>query len=298
MSEERPPVTATVLQLADGRSLGYAEHGDPQGTPVIAFHGTPGSRLQLAGAHQVAIAAGVRLVLPDRPGYGHSTYARCRRLGDWADDVASLADHLDLDRFAVVGVSGGSPHALACASLLGPRVDGVGVVSGVGPISDPALAATLGTGARALLRLRLLWQPLARLLISMGLWAFHRAPRAVLAPARWGMPDRDAEIVARPEVQRRLLAEAGVVPSPTTARAAAQDIALFNSRWGLPLERIDQHVVLWHGDADTTVPVDHARHLARVLPHATLHVLPGEGHLLIEDRIGEVLAAVTTGSAD
>jgi pimeloyl-ACP methyl ester carboxylesterase len=112
------------------------------------------------------------------------------------------------------------------------------------------------------------------------------------------MPDRDAEIVARPEVQRRLLAEAGVVPSPTTARAAAQDIALFNSRWGLPLERIDQHVVLWHGDADTTVPVDHARHLARVLPHATLHVLPGEGHLLIEDRIGEVLAAVTTGSAD
>jgi pimeloyl-ACP methyl ester carboxylesterase len=298
MPAERPPVTATVLQLADGRSLAYAEHGDPQGAPVIAFHGTPGSRLQLAGAHRSAVENGVRLVLPDRPGYGHSTWARRRRLGDWADDVAALADHLGLDRFAVVGVSGGAPHALACASLLGPRVDGVGVVSGVGPVSAPALAASLGTGARAVLRLHLLWRPLARLLISTGLWAFHRAPRAMLALARWGMPDRDAEIVARPEVQRRLLAEAGVAPSPTTARAAAQDIALFCSGWGLPLGRIGQHVVLWHGDADTTVPVDHARHLARVIPRATLHVLPGEGHLLVEDRIGEVLAAVTTGSAD
>jgi pimeloyl-ACP methyl ester carboxylesterase len=288
-----PPVTATVLLLADGRSLAYAEHGDPQGAPVIAFHGTPGSRMQLAGAHSAAAASGVRLVLPDRPGYGHSTWAPRRRLPDWAVDVAALADHLGLDRFAVVGVSGGGPHALACASLLGPRVRGVGVVSGVGPLAASGLAATLSARERGLLRLRLLWLPLARLLVGLGLRAWRRAPRALLAVAGRVLPTRDAEIVARPEVRQRLLDEARVAPSPTAARAVAQDIALFCSRWNLPLDRIDQDVVLWHGDADTTVPLDHARHLAGVLPRATLHVLPGEGHLLVEERIGEILRQVT-----
>ena len=79
MTAAGPPVTATVLRLADGRSLAYGEHGDPGGRPVVAFHGTPGSRRQLAGADPVAAAAGVRLVLPDRPGYGHSSRAPRRR---------------------------------------------------------------------------------------------------------------------------------------------------------------------------------------------------------------------------
>jgi pimeloyl-ACP methyl ester carboxylesterase len=293
-----PPVTATVLELPDGRSLSYAEHGDPRGVPVIAFHGTPGSRRQLAGADPVAVAAGVRLVLPDRPGYGHSSWSPRRRLRDWAADVAALADHLEVDHFAVIGVSGGGPHALACASLLGSRVHGVGVVSGVGPVTAPGSPPRFGPGARALLRLRRLWLPLVRLLVSMSLRVWYRAPRAVLAVAGWGMPGRDAQIMARPELRRRLLAEARIGASPTAAGAVAQDIGLFNGPWDLPLDRVDHPVHLWHGDADTTVPVDHAHHLARLLPDARLRVLPDEGHLLIEDRMGEVLATVTGRSGD
>jgi pimeloyl-ACP methyl ester carboxylesterase len=94
-------------------------------------------------------------------------------------------------------------------------------------------------------------------------------------------------------VRQRILDEARVVPSPTVARAATQDIALFCSPWDLPLDRIGPPVELWHGEADATVPVDHARHLASVLPRARLHQLPGEGHLLVEDRIGEILRIVT-----
>lgn len=293
MPTKRPPLAAMVLQLADGRSLAYAEHGDPKGTAVFAFHGTPGSRLQLADAHEVAAAGGVRLVLLDRPGYGLSSWSPRRRLRDWAGDVEDLADHLELDRFAVVGVSGGGPHALSCASLLGHRVSGVGIVSGVGPVADPELAATLPPAARTVWRLRRLVRPLAVEVISLALAAWRRAPRLMLHLVRRGLPASDAEIVSRPEVRRHLLAEAAVVPSPTTAQAAAQDLVLFGSRWGLPLDRIDQHVVLWHGDADTTVPIEHARHLARALPHATLHEYPGEGHLVVEDLMGEVLATVT-----
>ena len=293
MPTKRPLPVATVLQLADGRSLAYSELGDPKGTPVLAFHGTPGSRLQLADAHEAAAAGGVRLVLPDRPGYGLSSWSPRRRLRDWAGDVEALADHLGLDRFAVVGVSGGGPHALACAAILGQRVTAVGVVSGVGPVADPELAATLPPAARVLWRLRRLVRPLLVGVISVALAAWRRAPRLALRLVRPGLPASDAEIVSRPEVRRHLLAEASVVPSPTTARAAAQDLVLFGSRWGLPLERIEQHVVLWHGDADNTVPIVQARHLARALPHAMLHEHPGEGHLFVEDVMGEVLATVT-----
>lgn len=293
MKNQGPPVTAIVLALPDGRSLAFTELGDPDGTPVIAFHGTPGSRLQLSGGHEAALGAGVRLVLPDRPGYGHSSWQPGRRLAHWPADMAALADHLCFEHFAVVGVSGGGPHALACAALLGERVQGVGVVSGAGPMADPALLRRAPVAQRALMRLRLLWLPVACALVWLGLLLFRLAPGAVLTAAcRW-MPERDAQIVRRPEIRRRLLDEARMVPSRTTARAATQDFALFSRPWGLPLDHVDQNVDLWQGDADTTVPIDHARHLTQVLPRATLHVLPGEGHLLVEERLGEVLRTVT-----
>lgn len=290
MPTEGPPATATVLLLPDGRSLAYAEYGDPDGVPVVAFHGTPGSRLQLVGANDEASAAGVRLIVPDRPGYGHSSYHRGRRLGDWAGDVAHLADHLGLDRFAVVGVSGGGPHALACAAGLGDRVTRVALVSPAGPSSAPALRSGLSRRQLGVLRLRHLLVPLLLPVIRLLLAAYRLAPRAALALARRLMPERDAEILTWPRVRDRLVAQAAVRPSPTQARAAVQDLLLFSSPWGLALDRVTQPVDVWHGDADTTVPVEHGRHLAEVLPHATLHELPGEGHLLVEERVPEVLA--------
>ncbi|MGH9299558.1 MAG: alpha/beta fold hydrolase, partial [Acidimicrobiales bacterium] len=124
-----------IFELPDGRELAFSEAGAADGTPVLAFHGTPGSRRQvlLPLADEAARKAGVRLIAPDRPGYGHSTFQRGRRLVDWAADVASLADHLDLGHFAVIGISGGGPHALVCAALLADRVNRAGVVSGIGP---------------------------------------------------------------------------------------------------------------------------------------------------------------------
>jgi pimeloyl-ACP methyl ester carboxylesterase len=102
------------MDLPDGRELARLELGDPEGPPVFVFHGTPGSRLQVSFDERPIIATGVRFIAVDRPGYGHSTFYRGRRLADWSSDVASLADHLGIDRFAVIGVSGGGPMPL-CA---------------------------------------------------------------------------------------------------------------------------------------------------------------------------------------
>jgi len=121
------------MTLSDGRDLGWLELGVPDGWPIFGFHGTPGSRLQLAINEAAVRRAGVRLIAPDRPGYGMSTYQPGRRLIDWPSDVVELADHLAVDRFSVMGVSGGGPHALACASVLKERVVVAGIVSGADP---------------------------------------------------------------------------------------------------------------------------------------------------------------------
>ena len=109
-----------VMDLPDGRELAWLELGCPSGPPVFVFHGTPGSRLQVSFDEEPITASGVRFIAPDRPGYGHSSFHRGRRLADWASDVSRLADHLQIDRFSVVGISGGGPHAAVC-STVSPR---------------------------------------------------------------------------------------------------------------------------------------------------------------------------------
>ena len=114
--------TSRVERLAGGRRLGYAEFGDPHGQPVLAIHGTPGSRFMFALTDQAARLRGLRIIAPERPGYGLSDYCRKEGLPHAADDLKSLADTLGLDRFAVLGVSGGGPFAIAAASAMPDRV--------------------------------------------------------------------------------------------------------------------------------------------------------------------------------
>ena len=121
------------MGLPDGRELAWLELGDAKDPAVFVFHGSPGSRLQVSFDGGAVEAARVRSIAVDRPGYGHSSFQRDRRLADWASDISRLADHLHLDRFSVVGISGGGPHAAACARFLPDRVRAAGIVSGVGP---------------------------------------------------------------------------------------------------------------------------------------------------------------------
>jgi pimeloyl-ACP methyl ester carboxylesterase len=130
-------VIDTVLTLPDGRSLAYTDCGEPAGPLVVYFHGAPTSRLDLVGAEESFRAFGVRVVSPDRPGYGGSSPQAGRGFNDWAPDVAALADHLGAERFAVMGLSSGGPYAVACAALLPERIVSAGVVAGVTDMGWP-----------------------------------------------------------------------------------------------------------------------------------------------------------------
>ncbi len=280
-----------VTVLPDGRDLGWLELGDPAGMPVFAFHGTPGSRLQLAIDDAPVRAAGLRLICPDRPGYGLSTFQPGRRLIDWPADVASLAVHLGIERFAVMGISGGGPHAAVCAALLGDRVDSAAIVSGVGPLADPrAVEGMMRTNQffTALARRR---SRVLHVAFALQVAALRRWPSRALDLMVKQLPPADVAVLSRPEV-RELFRHDAVRSSRTAGAAAVQDFELFASDWGFALNAIDVPVHIWQGDADRNVPPHHARLLQEAIPGSVLHEFAGEGHLLAFDHFEDIGAAL------
>jgi pimeloyl-ACP methyl ester carboxylesterase len=281
-----------IFELPDRRELAWSEAGDPAGLPVFAFHGTPGSRHQLIFDPAPLLAVGVRFIAPDRPGYGHSTFHPGRTLRDWADDVAALADHLHLERFAALGVSGGGPHAAACARFLADRVTGVAIVSGVGPISEPGSEEGMMAMNRVLTRAARRAPIVTRVPFGLMTRIGRRFPDKAMESLKRRLPPPDAAVLARPDVMDAFSWDVAH-PSATAGKAATQDFTLFTRDWGFRLEDISVPVHVWQGDADINVPPAHASLQADRIPGAVLHSFPGEGHLMCVDHMEEILRALT-----
>lgn len=124
-----------IIKLHDGRKLGYAEYGNPDGKPLFFFHGWPGSRYSGKETDAAGKKIGVRIISTDRPGIGLSNYKKDRILLDWPDDVIELADYLKIEKFSIMGVSGGGPYVAACAYKIPKRVTKAGIVVGLAPIN-------------------------------------------------------------------------------------------------------------------------------------------------------------------
>lgn len=279
------------LALEDGRKLGYAEYGQAAGEPILYFHGHPGSRLEARFAHPAAAAAGYRIIALDRPGYGLSDFQPRRAITDWPGDVARAADALGLTRFSVAGASGGGPYALACAWQLPERVARAAVISGVGPYQAAGVTHGMRWQNRVAFQLGSRWPGLARALMrSMARNVTSRPERTIEALAR-AMSATDAEIVRRPAVRDILLADI-TEAFRQGSDGAAHDVVLLGRPWGFSLRDIKPDVYLWQGEADTLVPPAMGRYQAEQIPHCHATMLPGEGHLLIIDRMPDLVAAL------
>ncbi|MGD9867101.1 MAG: alpha/beta fold hydrolase [Hyphomicrobiales bacterium] len=284
-SEER------AVRLPDGRRISYAEYGDPDGFPVLALHGTPGSRFKFRPADGLAMERGVRLIAPDRAGYGGSTPKTGRDLAEVASDVTELANALGLERFAVVGISGGGPHAAACAWLMGERVAALGLVGPVGLVTDPDIARSLTPKFRRIF-LGLGRHPLlARAAFSVIGFVARRwpglVPRGLVARAA----SADRAILLRPEVGANL-AESFAEGLEHGVSGATEDARLFCAPWGFDPGGIGVPTALWQGMDDGNVPAEAAVRLAERIPGCRLYRLHGEGHYWVLDHFGEVLDAL------
>ena len=288
----RQGVTASVT-LPDGRELAYEEYGDPSGFPVLSFHGGLSSRLDAAPAHDAAVAGGVRLVSPDRPGIGRSTFLPWRRLVDWPADISQLADALGLGRFAVMGWSAGGAYAAVCAAKLGGRVTAAALLSSSVPLDlygttrgltaedhvlmllarhAPRLCATV-------MRVSIINASNAHLLGAV-MRAIPPADRTVLR--EWGPPDLALAFV------RESLRQG--------TEGNVRDYRIFGDPWGFALGEIRVPVHIWEGADDRTGPPGYREFLRRHIPQATVTVVPGEGHLsLLPHQAPAIFSALLEG---
>jgi len=282
------------LQLADGRSLAYAEWGPSAAPPVIYCHGFPSGRRELALLEPTLDRCGVhaRIVVFNRPGFGGSEFQPRRRFLDWPVDVAEGADQLGIDGFAVLGVSGGGPYALACGYALPDRVTNIGIVAGIAPVQAPGMdGASAISGPSSHLAIR-------RLQFAMAAFSFAkgREDRFVdQSVATMGPADQAA--LAEPKT-RAWFTETMRESFEQGGRAAAHEANLYRCPWGINVDQVTVRTRLWYGEADRTVPASAGRWLADSLPNADFSCWPDQGHFtwMLTDHVAEVVNSTVGAS--
>jgi pimeloyl-ACP methyl ester carboxylesterase len=283
---------AQTIETRDKRTLELHEAGDPAGFPVIFHHGSPAAGLPYETHAALAHEQGIRLIGYDRPGYGASTRAKNRRVEDCVADVTEIADMLRLDRFATWGISGGGPHALACAALFDDRLKAVASLASVAPFGADGLDWFEGMGednhiefGKALdgeEALRSFCEPLAKEMIAAEPAALVQVLASLL-----GSADRAVLTGAFAEH----LHECHAHGLASGVDGWIDDDFAFVEPWGFQLGEISRPVLLLHGEDDRFVPVSHGHWLAARIPDAEVRIDPADGHLtLFERRMREVNA--------
>jgi len=281
-----------TLRLEDGRLLGYAVYGDPEGWPIFYFHGFPGSRLEAQLADRVAARMGIRLIALDRPGFGLSDFKPRRTIFEWPDDVVKIADALRINRFATIGVSGGGPYAAACALKIPQRLTAVAIVCGLGPLDTPNGTDRMVRTNHLIFFLgrRLPW--LAKISLWRIAYQVRRNPEGTLRRMIVALPDPDKAVLARPEV-KTAMKDNVVEAFRGGSRGAACELLLYTRPWGFLLEDIATRVNLWHGEQDVSVPPPMGQYQARTIPNCRAIFYPGEGHFsLVINHMEEVLSGL------
>ncbi|GAA3097150.1 alpha/beta fold hydrolase [Streptosporangium carneum] len=269
----------TFVRTRDGRTLAVDERGELEGDPVFLLHGTPGSRVGPSPRAAVLYRLGIRLITYDRPGYGLSDRRFGRTVADVAEDMAAIADELGIASFAVLGRSGGAPHALACAALLPERTTRVAALVPLAPRGaegldwfegmavsnvDEFTAASLGHSA-------------VTALLSPAVEQIRADPTHLVPALDHDLPESDRHVVADFGI-RRMLARNFAEAVRHSAHGWVDDALAFSAPWGFDPGSITVPTLLWHGDADVFSPVGHSHWLGQRIPGARLVIQRGAAH--------------------
>lgn len=287
---------AQTLLLADGRTLGFDDVGDPDGTPVLFVHGSPDSRRARHPDDAIAARLGVRLVAVDRFGAGLSTVAPSGTVGTFADDAVALADHLGVERWRTFAWSAGAPFALAVAARHPARVARVAVAAGLVPFAAYERPGILddADGGRWLV---------AELGEELGPAGMAEVAAPMLAPFPCP-PELALEHVAeQADAARRAVFDA--IPGLVEALAAGVADAVASGLEGLVRDlelqveapdvdwsAVAAPVDLWYGEADGTAPPAFGRWWADQLAWPELTVVDGAGHLVAITHWEQILTAL------
>ncbi|MFC1568105.1 alpha/beta fold hydrolase [Candidatus Margulisiibacteriota bacterium] len=275
------------LKLPDGRQLCYAEYGDPNGSPIFIFHGNPNSRLLWGLIPGSPFLPNVRLIAPDRPGFGQTDFKKgVTTLENWPNDIVALADHLGIKKFAVFGPSGGGPFALACAWKIPERLTSVGVFASVGPFipeTDKNIAAPV----------RMMWAKapklpgVFRLQMKLFAWLAKKFPKLYIKMVLKEFSETDRNVYERLNVAEWIRPDRN--EGYRQGGIGTWYDTMIPGTWPIPLEAIKTKVYLWHGEADISVPLAMGQYMAKKIPNCESKFIKGVGHFWIFEHLPEML---------
>jgi pimeloyl-ACP methyl ester carboxylesterase/DNA-binding CsgD family transcriptional regulator len=266
------------LRLHDGRIMSYAEYGDPKGEPVVFCHAVAGSRLQYPRGDTLAATLGLRIIVPDRPGIGYSDMKNDYTLLDWSQDLTQLVNHLNINTFAIIGYSGGSPYAMACAYSMPDRIHHLSLVSAIGPIHSFKNILKIDS---IILQLARYTPKLLKHYLQIMIADIRQDPikRLYKRFKHYHQTDRDC-IEQHPE-QQAMYAEALLESIRQGASGITQDIIASTRPWGFKPSDIHVNIDFWHGKEDVAFPLESAKKLAHDLPHCHTHFINNIGSTVI-----------------
>ena len=274
--------------LSDGRTLAYAEYGDLNGEPVIAFHPTTGSKLQCHPNNELTRSYGVRLILIDRPGFGLSSRHEARSFLSFADDVEELASSLRLQQFSLLGYCGGGPYSLACAYKLASRVKHLTIVSGVTPYKDIDLLHGTSTVNRLLVKIATVLPDSIFNIASIVALKIVREPEFYLDELQGALCETDRAALNEPEFLDNFMAALADSLKQGPKELAREQI-LFSQDWGFDVAKIRNSIDFWYGDQDKHVPIELAQRLSTAISSAEFHQIENYGHFMIYHKWSEIL---------
>jgi len=269
-----------TIKLKDGRHLGFAQYGEPSGIPLFLFHGTPGSRVFKRFENASWIKKyGMRVITPERPGYGLSDPAPERTIKDWASDVEELADFLDLDRFHVTGGSGGGPYVLACAIHSPARVLSATLFSSGAPPEVVSLSKDMQGGNRIIFFAAKYAPFLLKRIFSGTANTVRKHPEKYWSGVLAKSPEWDRRIMEKQNGDYLIMHSKEAFRQGVDG--AYRDMLLVSHPWHLDLDKITVPVFMWHGTEDTLMPVSAALKFSKLIPGCETHFIKGAGHQLL-----------------
>ncbi|MHC4442721.1 MAG: alpha/beta fold hydrolase [Planctomycetota bacterium] len=284
--------TCKKIKLRDRRLLAYTEFGNPQGKPVLYFHGAPGSRLGAKETDSAARKLNARVVGIDRPGIGCSNFQPGRQFLDWPNDVIQLADALKLDRFAVMGVSGSAPYVAGCALKIPNRLTSASIVCGMGPVDVPGITKGMPwlyrLGFPFMTRLPWFAKTIHSLVARLLRYDTERTMRVMMS----SFPAPDIAALNHPEFGSILVDAVREALHFGTA-GLEWEWMMYTRPWGIRLDQIPIEIQLWHGELDVCVPPAMARHMERTIPRCQATYFSNEGHLSLRvNHMDKILGAL------
>ncbi len=282
-----------MLTLSTGQTLGYFEMGNPEGEACFFFHGFPGSSRQILVIQHLEVFKKFRIIAIDRPGFGDSSYKSTRLNIEIVDLVQELAAHLEIEKFHLLGVSGGGAPAFLVADRLRSKTLSLNVISGLGPLAEREFLQLMTPITQWFLRIGKNFPFLAARVLDVA----HAQVRSGRSMSRakllhW-LPSEDVNILMQPSI-RTVFRESMGHAFKQGGSGVALEIKIFHQDWGIQDWNFPFPVHLWHGLNDRVVPPEHSRKLAARIPHAELHLLENEGHYSLPIlRIEEILAPLS-----